>query len=192
MKVYIVVDMQNDFITGSLANPAATAIVKPICSYLRKNVKSKDLVIFTADTHNNENYLNTQEGRKLPVPHCIENTPGWNICDDLLKVTSKLMHDPSVKVVKHPKYQFGDAKNIAEDIMDHLLHLHFTGDTFQLDEIVLVGTCTDICVVSNALGLKAEFPEVPIKVIGKLCAGLTEEKHEAALEVMRSCQVEVE
>lgn len=160
----IVIDMQNDFIDGSLANEAAARIVPEMAEF----IKGFDEVIFTRDTHH-DNYLSTAEGRNLPIPHCIEGTKGWEVREELVNAAHARAY------VNKPTFGY----------IDWNLDLH------PGDEITLVGTCTDICVVSNALILKAKYPENRISVVGHLCAGLTEEKHKAALEVMRSCQVEV-
>ena len=174
VKTLVVVDMQNDFISGSLANPAAATIVKPMAEYI-KNFDGD--ILFTQDTHFN-NYLNTQEGRNLPIPHCIENTVGWKINKTLLDAADsdeRLGADWEIAT----KQSFGDIYEL-KDLLN-----------YYTKEIYLCGTCTDICVISVALNLKAEFPEIKIYCIADLCAGLTPEKHAAALEVMRSCQIEV-
>lgn len=167
-QVLIVVDMQNDFINGSLANPDAEAIVEPMCEFIKD---FKGGIIFTRDTHS-INYLNTPEGKKLPVEHCIRETAGWCINDKLLKAARG--HEWTVL----DKPTFGSLNwdsfcNLSKDV-----------------DIYLCGTCTDICVISNALILKATFPEANIYVIPDLCAGLTKEKHEAAISVMNSCQID--
>lgn len=168
-KLLIIIDMQNDFIDGSLANPAAQAIVPGIVDL----IKSWDGKIgVTLDTHFNS-YLTTQEGKNLPIPHCISDTKGHK----LNKEIADAMGEKAVYFIYKPSFGFTGWN-------DYALDKHF-------DEITLVGTCTDICVVSNALMLKSCYPETKIRVIGSLCAGLTPEKHEAALEVMRSCQIEV-
>ena len=188
MEVHIIVDMQNDFINGALANPAAQAIVKPICQYLNTEVHENDLIIMTMDTHDG-GYLHTQEGKYLPVPHCIYNTTGWQVNEDVKEAAIGAALNNRAFYSFHDKPTFGDAANISNIIRKHCRRYPSGGES--IDSITVMGTCTDICVVSNVLGLKAEFPEIPIRVIGSLCAGLTPEKHEAALEVMRSCQVEV-
>ena len=176
MKFLLVVDMQNDFITGTLANEDAQKIVPIIADYL----KSWDgAIIFTRDTHDSD-YLQTMEGKKLPIPHCLRDTEGWQINSDLI---DSLNQDIKLPALCFNKPTFGYAHKLAELITDDL-------NTYPTS-IEVVGTCTDICVVSNVLGLKEYFPEVPIKVHSNMCAGLTKEKHEAALEVMRSCQIEV-
>ena len=171
MKTLIVVDMQNDFISMALANPAAQAIVKPMAEYI-KNFDGQ--IIFTRDTHY-PNYMETQEGRNLPVMHCQYGSEGWDIQDDLFEVVRN--KDTEWSVVD--KNSFGDTYELEDEI-----------DAYA-DEIYLCGTCTDICVISVALNLKARFPEIKMYCIADLCAGLTPEKHAAALEVMRSCQIEV-
>ncbi|MCR5134277.1 MAG: cysteine hydrolase [Clostridiales bacterium] len=170
-KILIVVDMQNDFIDGALGTPEAAAIVE--------NVKQKiasypeEDVFFTRDTHQAD-YMETQEGRYLPVPHCIEGTDGWQIRPDILAQA------PGAKVFNKPT--FGSTA-LAEAVKEMA----------QADslEIELIGLCTDICVVSNALLLKAALPEVKISVDPACCAGVTPEKHDAALETMRSCQIQM-
>ncbi len=170
-KVLIVVDMQKDFIDGSLGTKEAEAIVPVVAEEIEQNIKQNAKVIFTRDTHQ-ENYLETNEGKYLPVKHCIENTMGWKIHEDLFK--EQLLSD--AEIINKPTFGFTDWKEyIPSDV----------------DEIELIGLCTDICVVSNALILKAMYPEVKMTVRADACAGVTPEKHEAALETMRSCQIEV-
>ncbi len=166
MKLLIVIDMQNDFIDGSLGTKEAEAIVPKVVEKVR-NFDGE--VIFTQDTHG-ENYEQTQEGRKLPVRHCIEETEGWQIRKEL---------KPFIRT-KWRKRTFGSIA-LAEAISE-------MGD---IESIELVGLCTDICVVSNALIIKAANREIPIIVDSSCCAGVTPDKHNAALEVMRSCQIEV-
>jgi nicotinamidase-related amidase len=171
MKTLIVVDMQNDFITGSLANSDAQAIVEPMAEYI-KNFDGQ--IIFTRDTHY-PNYMETQEGKNLPIMHCQYGSEGWDIQDDLFEAVRG--RDIEWSVVD--KNSFGDTYELEDEI-----------DAYA-DEIYLCGTCTDICVISVALNLKARFPEIKMYCIADLCAGLTPEKHVAALEVMKSCQIEV-
>ena len=167
MKCLIVVDMQVDFITGSLGSELATAIVPNVVEKV-KNFDGK--VIFTRDTHF-EDYMQTQEGRKLPVPHCIKDTEGWQICEEL---------QPYVETVID-KVTFGSVE------LPQLLKEF--GET--IEEIELCGLCTDICVISNAMILKAAFPEVPVVVDASCCAGVTMESHNNALEAMQAVQIEV-
>ena len=169
-KYLIVVDMQNDFIDGSLGTAEAQAIVPAVKARIaRANVEGWN-VIATLDTHE-ENYLETAEGRKLPVRHCIRDTQGWQISDALKPelTNATMLEKPTFGSVRLP-----GLIEPADDL-----------------EIELLGLCTDICVVSNALLLKASFPEVRIAVNAACCAGVTPEKHRAALETMASCQIDI-
>lgn len=170
-KILVVVDMQNDFIDAALGTPEAVAIVdavkEKISSYPVKDV------IATMDTHG-ENYMESQEGRNLPVMHCIKGTDGWKIRPDIAELLD------GAKIYEKPT--FGSTALAAD--------LKALSETEEI-ELELVGLCTDICVVSNALLLKANMPEVKISVDGACCAGVTPEKHLAALETMRSCQIYV-
>ncbi len=167
MKYLIVVDMQVDFITGSLGSKLAEAIVPKIT----QKVKNYDgTVIFTRDTHFSD-YLKTQEGRNLPVEHCIKDTAGWEICKELKPYANKVIDKITFGSVELPTIikEFGE----------------------EIDEIELCGLCTDICVISNAMILKSSFPEVKISVDGKCCAGVTVESHNVALNAMKAVQIEV-
>ncbi len=164
MKTLIVVDMQNDFITGSLCNKDAQAIVKNVVS-LVKDFEGK--IIFTRDTHTPE-YLSTQEGRNLPVEHCIKGSHGWQICDELRPYAKEIVD----------KITFGSIS--LPDMIDA-----------QTEEVVLCGICTDICVISNAMLIKAHHPEVKITVFASCCAGVTPESHQTALNAMKSVQINV-
>ena len=164
MKTLIVIDMRNDFVTGSLGPKEAQAIVPNVKKKIQEYVNRGDQIIFTRDTHYS-NYLETQEGKMLPVEHCIYDTEGWEIVDEL-----EVMNCIYVN-----KTSFG---------WDGWLKLNY-------EEIELIGVCTDICVISNALILKAQFPEVKITVDASCCAGVTPGLHEAALKVMKSCQINV-
>ena len=167
MKFLIVVDMQNDFISGALGSDMAQAIVP----YVVEKVKSFDgKIIFTRDTHF-DNYLETQEGQKLPVKHCIRDTWGWEICDELL---------PYADVVID-KETFGS--------VDLPAILHDYGD--EVESIELCGLCTDICVISNAVILKANFTEAKMTVDSNACAGVTEASHKNALEAMKMVQIDI-
>lgn len=164
-KTLLVIDMQNDFIDGALGTTEAQAIVPQVKEKIAEYVKSGDEIIFTRDTHG-EDYLDTPEGRKLPVVHCVKNTKGWEIADGLLV--------PGAVVVDKPNFGYPDWK-----------------EKFSFEQVELIGLCTDICVVSNALILKAQFPEAEISVDSKCCAGVTIESHEAALLTMKMCQIDV-
>ena len=174
MKFLIVVDMQADFITGSLGSEQAAAIVPNVV----KKIKQFDgRIIFTRDTHFGD-YMETQEGRKLPVPHFIKDSDGWQICDEIRQLTETL---PSNHISYIDKPTFGCVK-LPEMIANF-------GET--IDSITLCGLCTEICVISNAMILKAAFPEVPITVDASCCAGVTNESHTTALEAMRAVQIEI-
>ena len=170
-KILVVVDMQNDFIDGSLGTPEAVAIVENVKDKIRSYDKSD--IFVTMDTHAPD-YLETQEGKNLPVEHCIKGTDGWKVRPDI----DELLQGAAV----YEKPTFGSLK-LAEDIAK----IAAAEDI----EVELIGLCTDICVVSNALLLKANMPEVKISVDPACCAGVTPESHEAALKTMQMCQVNV-
>ena len=178
MKVLVVVDMQKDFVDGALGSPEAQAIVPNVAEKVKQYSEMENgLVVYTRDTHFSD-YMYTREGRYLPVPHCIFETEGWEIIPEVLV--------DQVTVVIFNKETFGYSA-IAEEIA-YIVN----GEMDQeIDSIEVCGLCTDICVISNALILKANFPDVPFVVDSSCCAGVTPEKHEAALEVMRSCQIDV-
>lgn len=181
MNVLVVVDMQNDFIDGSLGTKEAQAIVPNVKKKVEAAVQNGDLIIYTRDTHSAD-YLNTMEGKKLPVEHCIRGTSGWRIPEELMPSTG---YDN--KFVFN-KYTFGD--NSLPSVLRMLLTNN--GELFTCDEIELVGLCTDICLISNALLLKSEFyDEIEISVDATCCAGVTPESHEAALKTMEMCQINV-
>ena len=169
MKLLIVVDMQNDFIDMALGTKEAVAIVPSVIKKIEEYRLNKNEVIFTRDTHQ-KNYLKTQEGKNLPVEHCIENTEGWKISDKLEVKDSKVFN----------KYSFGSI-----ELADYVSSLE------NIEEIELVGLCTDICVISNAFILKAKMPEVKISVDSSCCAGVTPQSHLNALEAMKMCQINV-
>jgi nicotinamidase-related amidase len=171
MKLLIVIDMQNDFIDGSLGTKEAVAIVPNVAKKIASARAAGETVIFTRDTHQ-KCYLETQEGKNLPVAHCIKGTDGWLLRSDI----AELLHDAEI----YEKPTFG-SMTLAAD-------LKALSDKEEI-ELELIGLCTDICVVSNALLLKAAMPEVRISVDASCCAGVTPEKHLAALETMRSCQI---
>ena len=177
MKVLVVVDMQNDFIDGSLGTKEAQAIVPNVKKKIDEAVQNGDLIVFTRDTHF-ENYLETNEGKKLPVKHCIKDTEGWKIRDELM---ARVDFD-NARILD--KFTFGSSE------LPVLLHMDKVATSY--DEIELCGLCTDICVVSNALLLKAAFYDsMEISVDATCCAGVTPETHEAALKTMEMCQINV-
>ena len=181
MKVLVVVDMQKDFVDGSLGTPEAQAIVPNVKKKVEKAVKNGDMIIYTRDTHFTD-YLDTMEGKKLPVEHCIYKTEGWRILVDVLPpFTYKNAHI-------YDKYTFGYYKLPAK-IRSLLLN---DGTWNDCTGIEVVGLCTDICVVSNVLLLKSDFyKDFDISVDAACCAGVTPESHEAALKTMEMCQINV-
>ena len=194
MKVLVVVDMQYDFCgpEGSLSTPEAQAIVPKVAETIKQMADKNTVVIFTKDTHN-KNYMNTLEGKNLPVPHCIQDTPGHSIVDPVfaayLNVSNKYMRgyeaypifdqDP----IRIEKTTFGSVglQNILYDMDDH----------FGIEKITLMGLCTGICVMSNAILAKATLPEVPVNVVADCCACVTPESHKTALEAMKMCQINI-
>lgn len=172
-KCLIIIDMQNDFIDGSLSNKSAQDIIPAILEELRTG--GYEHIVFTRDTHT-KNYINTPEGKRLPVEHCIMGTEGWELNQEILE--DACFGCDSISFFDKPT--FGS--------LGLLSHIQSQGD---FDEVVVCGTCTDICVVSNVLILKTMKPDLNITVLGNACAGLTPEKHQAALEVMKSCQINV-
>ncbi len=175
MKALIVIDMQKDFLTGVLGNPETAAVVKPVVQKIKAFRKENPdgLLIATLDTHT-EDYMNTQEGRKLPVPHCIRGTAGWKPDAAVKKALGE-------NVIWVEKGTFG-----AVDLPKII------GRRRKIEEFQFIGVCTDICVISNAMIVKAAFPEVPVKIIADCCAGVTPQSHENALAAMKVCQMEVE
>ena len=171
-KILIVVDMQKDFVDGALGSKEAVAIVPAVAD----KIAAFDGEIFvTYDTHF-ENYMDTAEGKKLPVPHCIKGTDGWKLNADVAAALEGKRYTPVEKIT------FGSVD------LPQRIKAAVGDEAFSVE---LIGLCTDICVVSNALLIKASFPEAPIAVDAACCAGVTPEKHEAALETMRSCQIDV-
>ena len=163
-KTLIVIDMQNDFIDGSLGTDEAVKIVPNVRKKIEEYRSNGDEIIFTRDTHG-EDYLSTPEGKKLPVVHCVKNTHGWQIADGL--------DVPDAIHIDKPSFGYNQ------------------WDKFCFEKIELVGLCTDICVVSNALILKALFPNAEISVDSACCAGVTPETHNSALATMKMCQIDV-
>ncbi len=171
MHILVVVDMQNDFITGPLGTPEALEIVAHVAEKIRS---FNGRVLFTRDTHS-ANYLQTQEGKKLPIPHCIQGTPGWEICPCLEALRQEMPIDK-------PGFASLGLAQVLKAYHEH---------EQTIDSVTLCGLCTDICVISNAMLLKAYLPEVPIRVDAACCAGVTPQGHATALEAMRACQIEI-
>ena len=168
----IVIDMQNDFIDGSLGTPEAQAIVPNVKNKIDEYIKAEKNVFFTKDTHYSD-YLHTLEGEMLPVEHCIRGTKGWEISEDIKKDMS------AIHIIEKNTFGYINWDKYNSNLFD------------IYDSIEICGLCTDICVISNALILRALYPNTHIIVDSSCCAGVTPKKHEAALEVMRSCQIEV-
>ena len=171
-KLLLVIDMQNDFIDGALGTKEAQSILPAVI----ERVRSFDGdVIFTRDTHFDD-YMETQEGKNLPVPHCIKGTPGWELAPEL----EKLRQERNAPVFD--KLTFG-CKKLPPYLEEHYPE--------GLESAEFIGVCTDICVISNALLVKAFFPELPVSVTASLCAGVSPQSHENALEAMKMCQIAV-
>ena len=170
-KVLVVVDMQKDFVDGALGSKEAVEIVDNVVNKINE---FEGTIFVTYDTHP-DNYMETREGKYLPVPHCIKDTDGWKLNDKV----QKALEGKEYKEIYKPT--FGSTKLTEE----------FTDCEENKVEVTLIGLCTDICVISNALLLKATYPEMDITVDANCCAGVTPKKHEAALEVMRSCQINI-
>lgn len=180
-KILVVVDMQNDFIDGPLGTPEAVSIVDKVCAKIRED--EWDWIIRTMDTHD-DGYLGTQEGEKLPVVHCVKDTAGWCSNEDVRHAIQEAQCCSAFL----PKHAFGSVQLMQYFYEVYPFSIQDEQETFEL---TLIGVCTDICVISNALLLKAHYPEMKIVVDAACCAGTTPEKHRMALEVMKSCQVEV-
>lgn len=163
-KTLIVIDMQNDFIDMALGTKEAVAIVPAVKEKIERYKKEGGEIIYTRDTHG-EDYMQTAEGKKLPVPHCIKGTKGWEIAEGL--------YTEGARIIDKPNFGWPNWKEEA------------------LEDVELIGLCTDICVVSNALIIKAAFPEIAVRVDSACCAGVTPESHAAALTTMKMCQIDV-
>lgn len=167
-KILVVIDVQQDFVDGALGTPEAVSIIDNVKRKIAAYREHGYPIIYTRDTHNSD-YLNTQEGKMLPVEHCIKNTPGWEIYDG----------------VYVEGYDIVDKPSFGSDLLPELIASRYG----EVDEIELIGICTDICVLSNAMILKARFPETPVCVDSACCAGVTPESHDNALSAMKMCQV---
>ena len=169
MKALIVVDMQNDFIDGALGTAEAVAIVDAVANRICRARADGESVWFTRDTHRTD-YMTTQEGRKLPVPHCIRGTTGWEISPKLEVADSPIIDKPTFG-----SFELAEAMAKLEG----------------LESVELLGLCTDICVISNAMLIKARLPELTVRVNAACCAGVTPASHENALNAMKMCQIEI-
>ena len=191
-KLLVVVDMQNDFVSGALGTPEAKEIVPKVADVIR-HADEDTLILFTKDTHT-EDYLNTSEGKNLPVSHCIEGTSGWMLVNEMLSAYGevftkvKRLHNIAphyeevpYNVILKPTFGSVELQNILYDI----------NDIEPIENITFVGLCTGICVLSNAILAKATLPEVEIRVLKDCCACISPESHTTALEAMKLCQIEV-
>ena len=174
MNILIVVDMQNDFIDGALGTAEAAAIVPAVVEKIRH---FEGRILYTRDTHS-DRYLDTQEGRNLPVPHCIKGTPGWEIRSEI----AALQQEPPIDKATFGSPALGNLLKAQDD------ELKSQGKS-GIEAVTLIGLCTDICVISNALLVKAFLPEVPVIVDASCCAGVTPESHRTALDAMKMCQI---
>ncbi len=173
-KLVVVVDMQNDFIDGALGSKEAVKIVDNCAERIRRAAAEEDVIVFTRDTHGDD-YMQTEEGKNLPVPHCIKGSEGWEIAAKLQGICEN--------AVILDKETFG-SRNLGE----YAAELYKNG---KIESIELFGLCTDICVISNALLVKAFCPDIPVFVDASCSAGVTHESHETALKAMESCQIHI-
>ena len=195
IKVVVVIDMQKDFIDGALGTPEAQKIVPLVAETIHQLADPNTAIIFTKDTHT-DNYMNTLEGKNLPVPHCIEGTAGYGIVDEVFEAwlchaqgenrymsgyDAYPLYDENPIRIKKPTFGSVELQNILYDM----------NDRFEIEEITLMGVCTGICVLSNAILCKATLPEVPVNVVADCCACVTPESHKTALEAMKMCQINI-
>ena len=177
MKVLVVVDMQKDFIDGALGTPEAAAIVNNVVERIKNS--AGELILFTKDTHL-EDYLNTAEGKKLPVPHCIKGTEGWDINEAVFNAWQNNSNTIRIADNIFEKPVFGSV-----DLVD------FLKSQADITEVEILGLCTDICVISNAIMIKNTLPDVKISVNAACCAGVSPQSHTEALNVMKMCQIDI-
>lgn len=178
-KILVIVDMQNDFVNGCLGNEMTASVLPNVVKKLREHYSDYDAIYMTRDIHF-DNYMDTLEGKKLPVLHCLKDGNGKNICSDLWDVVKELRE-------KHRFIRVVDKHTFAsKELIDYL-----SATCGNNDEIEFCGVCTDICVASNAICLRAELPNTVIKVDASCCAGTTIENHDSALRTMASCQIDI-
>lgn len=185
MRVLVVVDVQRDFVDGALGSIAAQSIIPHMRKRIKDYADGETLILFTKDTHE-ENYLETFEGFRLPVEHCVRGTPGWSLVKDISTLADGysnflIFSDEEVIRSRVLKSTFGSVK------LMQILKQH----EYEIEDITFMGFCTDVCVISNALMARTCLPNTRIVVDASCCAGTTLEKHLAALEVMKSCQIDV-
>lgn len=177
----IVVDMQNDFVTGALGTKEAQLIAPDVIRTVKETISAGNGVVFTKDTHGPE-YLSSREGRELPVPHCIHGTPGWDLIPELEEMSSELSHKADL-----PKQTFG-----AIALPEFIKKLYGTAiEQGRVKKFRVYGVCTGICVISNATVLRAAFPEIDIEVIESCCACVTPESHQNAIQAMKTLQMHI-
>ena len=189
-KVLVIVDMQNDFVDGALGTAEAQVIAPKVADYIREHADKDTILLFTKDTHNMD-YMETLEGKNLPVAHCIKDTTGWELTpaiaealyDTRDKYDSFNSYFPYVSdhVIKKPTFGSLDFQNL----------LYVIDSECPVKEITLMGLCTGICVLSNAILAKATLPNVPVRVVENCCACVTPDSHKTAIEAMRMCQIEI-
>lgn len=194
-KVLVIVDMQNDFIDSALGTPEAQAIVPKVADYIRTHADKDTVLVFTKDTHE-VNYMDTQEGKHLPVAHCIKDTHGWEIHPEILSAlyeTREQYHPMSDcfnlmtdHVVNKPTFGSINLQNLVYILDDD--EMQNPGD---VAEITLMGLCTDICILANSVLVKTTLPEIPVRVVADCCAGVTPKSHQRALEAMKMLQIEI-
>ena len=188
-KALIVIDMQNDFLTGALRNEEGIRVIPRVADKRKQAAKNGETIIFTRDTHFEDTYMSSEEGKNLPVPHCIRGTEGWEIAPELKELIPADAVTLAIGDSIDPKL---DATTIVIDkptfgsaVLGELLK------NAAFDEVELVGVCTDICVISNALLTKAFLPNAHVAVDPACCAGVTPDSHNTALDAMRACHIEV-
>ena len=175
-KVLVVIDVQNDFVTGALRNEDAIKTIPNILAKVREYIDNNDLILLTKDTHYEDTYMKTEEGKKLPVPHCIIETEGWRLVPELTEALDKYV------TKRFYKSSFGSL-NLGQDIGYH---------PDNIESVEIIGFCTDICVISNALIIKSALEYVPVYVDAACCAGTSREAHSNAVYAMTQCHIDVE
>ena len=189
-KVLVIVDMQNDFVDGALGTPEAQAIVPKVADYIRTHADKNTVLVFTKDTHE-VNYMDTQEGKHLPVAHCIKDTYGW----ELAPAIQEALYDVRGKYDSCDTYFPYMTDHIITKpsfgSLDFVNLLYALNDDYGIDEVTLMGLCTGICVMSQCMLAKATLPEVPIRVVEECCACVTPDSHKTAIDAMRLCQIEI-
>ena len=191
-KMLVVVDMQNDFIDGVLGSPEAQAIVPKVVERVKQAIDNDEIIFLTKDTHYQQDYLDTEEGKNLPIPHCIFGTKGWDINKDIYNETSKRYNN----TFHLPKFTFGECWDkyiftYYDEQEEKEVSLFFDIETKNIKEIEIIGLDTDFCVLANAMTLKAAFPNAHIVINAECCAGSIPEWHEKALDMLEHCHCEI-